>query len=121
MLTIYFGNSCFREIESSITLLNCAKSETDTFDKFLQEAMDNLILHKEIGEEYRNRVFDEVDSRHGDVLFMLQMVDNMDRVVEIELEQTKKYYCMSCHEWNENFIIYESENSYTMLFWCTTA
>jgi len=119
MYSIYFSGECFQEFESSLSLINAAKSEFVCAQDFINKTLEYLISEKEIDENYKDRSF--VESTDTDINFMKSIISNMKKAVAFDFEKVVECRTMSPEEVFEHMMLLTTENNYIMLYWYTTA
>lgn len=119
MYSIYFCGKCFHEIESSLYLINAAKSEFICVKDFIHEALEYLIDEDVIYEDYKNRSF--VESTDVDINFMKSIISNMKEAVAFDFEKIVEFRTMNPEDIFEHMMLLTTENNYLMLYWNTTA
>ena len=119
MFSIYFNGNCFQEYESTLYLINAAKSEFTCAKDFINESLKYLIAENEIYEDYKNRHF--VESTDDDISLMKSIISNMKKSVVFDFEKIVESHTMNPEYDVEHMMLLTSENNYIMLYWNTTA
>ncbi len=119
MYSIYFNGNCFLEHESTLYLINAARSEFACVRSFINEALEYLIVEDVIYEEYKNRNFFEATD--NDISFMNSIISNMKKTISFDFEKIVEFHTMNPCDNFEHMMILTTENNYLMLYWNTTA